>query len=227
MRKRWVLVGMVFLLLPWLTVGCGIAEEEYAAVVSDLNKAEQELQVVKAELEASQAKVSGLTASLEESETELKATKAKNSELTSSLGKNQTELEAAQAKVSELTASLEESESELTTTKSEYSSFKSEAKRLILLLDNALKLNHAILGTNAEILTDDLDGVRKGCLTITAILADLKDLKKAEFQALWEEAYVVEGAQWNLYFDPFERFMALHASRISDKAKWLIEHLTK
>jgi len=227
MRKRWVLVGMVFLLLPWLTVGCGIAEEEYAAVVSDLNKAEQELQAVKTELEASQAKVSGLTASLEESETELKATKAKNSELTSSLEKNQTELEAAQAKVSELTASLEESESELTTTKSEYSSFKSEAKRLFLLLDSALALNNAILGINAGVILNDMDTVYKECLNVSSELFQLKDKRIAEFNALWEEAFIETPQQWALYPAPFERFMALHASRISDKTTWLREHLNK
>ena len=227
MRKRWFLVGVIFLLVSWLFVGCGVAQEQYDAVVSNFNKAEQELQAVKAELETSQAKVSELTAGLEESQTELEVIRTTNSELISSLEKNQTELEASQAKVSELTASLEESESELKTTMSEYSFFRSEANRLFLLLDDALQLNHAILGTNSEILMDDLDGVREGCLTITAMLADLRDLKKAEFQALWEEAYVADEKQWNLYFEPFERFVVLHASRIEDKAGWLREHLTE
>ena len=65
MKKRWFLVGMIFLLLPWLLVGCGVAQEEYDAVVSDLGTSQQELQSVRAELETAQAKNSELTSSLE------------------------------------------------------------------------------------------------------------------------------------------------------------------
>jgi len=227
MRKRWYLVGMMLLLVPLLVVGCGVAQEEYDAVMTQLSGAQQEMQSVRAELEAAQAQVSELTASLDKTKAELEAEQAKNSELASNLGKTETELEATQTENSELTVSLDETKSELSSVRSEYGSFKSEAKRLFLLLDSALELNYAILGTNAEILTDDLDGVHKGCLTINARLADLKDLKKAEFEVLWEEAYTSTPQQWQLYREPFERFMWLHATRISDKATWLREHLSK
>ena len=48
MRKRWFLVGMIFLLVPWLFGGCGIAQEQYDAIVADLGKAQQEMQSLKA-----------------------------------------------------------------------------------------------------------------------------------------------------------------------------------
>ena len=91
----------------------------------------------------------------------------------------------------------------------------------------ALGLNHAILGINAKILTDDLDEVRKGCITVTGMLATLKDLEVAQFKALWEEAYTDTAEGWRLGYAQFERFMAFHASRVNSKAKWLREHLNK
>ena len=179
MRKRWFLVGVMFLLVLWLLVGCGIPQDQYDATVSDLSKAQQELQSVKSELETAQTKVSELTSSLEKSKTELEAAQAKNSELTSNLGKSQTELEVAQAKNSELTSSLEKSRSELSSVRSEYSSFKSEAKRLWTLLDGNLLLNHAILGIYSGDLLNDLDRIHDQCMIATGGLAELKDLKKA------------------------------------------------
>ncbi|GAI99454.1 unnamed protein product, partial [marine sediment metagenome] len=168
MRKRWFLLGMILLLVPWLTIGCGIAQEQYDAVVSDLTKAQQDLQSVRAELKASQAKNSELTSSLEETRGELKAAKS--------------ELEASQAKNSELTSSLEETKTELEATKSEYESFKSEGKRLLVLLAGNLGLNGPILGINSALLLKDLGPIPKRAETITSRLSTLKDLKKAELQ---------------------------------------------
>ncbi len=68
MRKQGIIVGIILLLVPWLAVGCGIAQEQYDAIVADLNKAQQELQSAKTELKTSQSKVSELTSRLGESE---------------------------------------------------------------------------------------------------------------------------------------------------------------
>ena len=119
MVRKWFLVGMVFLLLPWFLVGCGISQEVYDAVSSELSKAQQNLLSVEAELEAAKTKNSELTSSLGKNQDELEAAKTKNSELTSSLGKNQAELETAKTKNSELTSSLEETQTELKAIKSE------------------------------------------------------------------------------------------------------------
>jgi len=76
MAKRWLLIGGTLLLVPLLVVGCGVPQEQYAALASDLSKAQQELQSVKAELTAAQAKVSELTSSLERTQSDLEAAQA-------------------------------------------------------------------------------------------------------------------------------------------------------
>jgi len=76
MRKRWFLIGMILmiLLLPWLTTGCLVAQEDYDAVVAQLGTVQQEFQTVKSDLEAAQAKSSELASNLGKTETELEAT---------------------------------------------------------------------------------------------------------------------------------------------------------
>ena len=75
MRRQWFLVGIILLLVPWLVAGCGIAQEQYDAVVADLSQAQEGLQSVKTELAASQSKVSELTSSMEKGKAELEAAK--------------------------------------------------------------------------------------------------------------------------------------------------------
>ena len=84
MRKRWFLISSFLVLIALFAGGCGVSQDEYDTVVADLEKAQQELLVLKAELAASQSQVSDLTTSLEKGkanleaiETELKATKEK------------------------------------------------------------------------------------------------------------------------------------------------------
>ncbi|MFC1901463.1 hypothetical protein ACFLX3_00830 [Chloroflexota bacterium] len=220
MKKRWFLpVTLLILFLILSLTGCGVAQEEVDALLSDLTQAQKELESVKAELSLAQSEVTESKANMEKVVAELEASRAKNSELTSSLDKIQSELETARGESSELTSSLG-------TLQNEYSSFKSEAQRLFSLLDSSLALNHAILGANAGIMLNSTENTEKGCLNIVSKLASLKDIKLAEFQALWKEAYVTDGG-WKLYYEPFDRFMLLHAKRIVGKATALREHLLK
>ncbi len=188
MRKKWFLVGITLLLVPWLVVGCGIAQEQYDAVVADLSKAQQEVQSVKQEVQS----VKG-------------------------------ELAAAQAKVSEMTSSLEEAKTELETAQVEQEAFKSDLKSSLDLLDGYLVLNSAILDI-AEALPDDLDTVERVGFAISAEVALLGD---PEAQALWEEAFVVDGGQWNLFFEPFETFIDKNLDRIASKMKELGDKLAE
>lgn len=215
MKRRWFLVGTMFLLVPLILAGCGISQEVYDAAVSDLTKAQQELQSARAEMETTKAQVSELTSSLGKAETELKTaqselgtTKAKVTELTSSLDKAETELETAQ--------------SELKATKAEYEAFKTDTISSWYSLRANLGLNGPVLGINSGLLRDNLDDVEKHCTTLTGRLATLGD---AELEALWEQAYAVEGDQWNLYFEPFEKFMAAHSSRIISKSRAITKKL--
>ena len=204
MGRRWILVGIVFLLLPWLLVGCGVAQEMYDAVAADLSKAQQALQSVQAELEAAQSQVLELTSSLEE-------TQAKNSELTSSLEKtkselqaasaeltarvqkSQAELQAAQDKVSELTSSLEKVENELETIKSEYEAFKSEVESLLVLSkDQHVALQTASRDAKSAFFSRDYGAFRSADRTVKGILADLNDVTADRLRSLWNDAYDVE-----------------------------------
>ena len=49
MKNRLFLVAVLFVLLPWLLAGCGVAQEKYDSVVIERDKAQQELQLVKAD----------------------------------------------------------------------------------------------------------------------------------------------------------------------------------
>lgn len=123
MKKKVFLVGMIFLLVPWLLAGCGVAQEQYDAVVAETDKLQHELQSVKTELETTQAKVSELTLSLKKAETELETT--------------QNEMVTKQTKVSELTSSLEKAEAdnmalikEKESLQSEYAAVNDELTRI-------------------------------------------------------------------------------------------------
>ncbi len=98
MRKKWLLTVMILLLVPLVAAGCGISQEVYDSAVSEIDKAKEEFQAVKAELAAAEARVAELAPDLEEVKGELEAAR--------------TELEAVQGKVSELTASFEKAEAD-------------------------------------------------------------------------------------------------------------------
>ena len=106
MRKEWFFVGMIFLLVPWLLVGCGVSVEEYSKVVSGLASTQQELQSVKdqsaaaqAELETAQAELEGAQAKLEAAQAEL----VKSEETASTL---EAELQAANSETEKLGADV-------------------------------------------------------------------------------------------------------------------------
>ena len=57
MRKLLLLVGTLLLLTSFLFVGCGVADEQYDAVISDLEKVQQEILAVKIELQTLQTQL--------------------------------------------------------------------------------------------------------------------------------------------------------------------------
>jgi len=114
MRKRWFLVGMMFLLLPWLMAGCGIAQEVHNAVVTerdflaaDLQSFQGELDAAKSEVQSVQSELDTVQAELEQAQAEVESAQAKNSEMTSNLEKAEAELEAVQARLLEAKAEHE------------------------------------------------------------------------------------------------------------------------
>ncbi len=108
MRKRWILAGVIFLLLSWLLVGCGVAQEQYDTVVADLSKAQQELQTTRTELESVKSEISTTKSELESVKTSLTGSQSKVSELTSSLEKSKVDLETKQAELGRVKEELNE-----------------------------------------------------------------------------------------------------------------------
>ena len=203
MAMRRFFVGVILLLMSSLVVGCGIPQDQYDAVVSDVSVAQQELQSVKTELAAAQGKIS---------------------ELTSKLQKAETEAEAAQAELKTTQAKLETAQSDLDTTQAEYEAFKSDLKSLWLSFAANMRVNTGILGVNSFILLKEEGTLAKRATTVTGALARLND---PELKAIWEEAYVVEGERVSLYYQPFERFMAANNARMIKKGRALGDKLVE
>ena len=123
MLKKWFLVGMMFLLVPWLLVGCGISQEVYDAVVAERDSFVANLQSVQSELDAAKSKLQSIESELEDMNIELES-------VTGELGTTKSEVESAQ---SELTAK----ESELQSVESELESVKAELEEALTQLIEA------------------------------------------------------------------------------------------
>ena len=123
MRKRWFLVGMMFLLLPWLLAGCGIAQEVHDAVVAERDSLVANLQSVQGELDAAKSKLQSIQSELEGMDIKLKS-------ITGELDTAKSEAESTQ---SELTAK----ESELQSVWSELETVKAELEAALVKLIEA------------------------------------------------------------------------------------------
>lgn len=80
MNKRWLSVGLVFLMVTLLLAGCGISQDDYDAVVSerdsiseDLQASEMSLESTKMELQASKTELESIKTELQASKTELES----------------------------------------------------------------------------------------------------------------------------------------------------------
>jgi len=111
-RKRWFLVGMMFLLLPWLLVGCGVAQEVYDAVVAERDSLVANLQSVQSELDAAKSKLQSIESELEDMNIELKS-------ITGELDTTKSEVESAQSELTAKESELQSVESELETVKAD------------------------------------------------------------------------------------------------------------
>lgn len=76
MRKRWFLIAMMFLVIPWLIVGCGVPQVEYdslkstsAATQASLEKTTSDLTATKASLEQTQGVLTEREAEIDRLET--------------------------------------------------------------------------------------------------------------------------------------------------------------
>lgn len=222
MLRKWILIGTVCLLMSLILGGCGIAQEQYDAVNDDLDQARQALDISQGELDTAKAGLDSIKAELDSAKAELDSAKAELDTAKTDLDAATSGLEAAQSTNLGLTSSLGEARDELVITELAFEAFVYEVDSLWNPLDNYLGVNHDVLAVNAGILTDDTALVYAKCKDITTKLAVLND---TELQALWEPAFVESGAEWNLYYTPFERFMNKLDSRIQQMVMDIRESL--
>ena len=57
MRKLWLLTGIMLLLVSWLLIGCGVAQEQHDAVVAELNSAQTQIQSLQSELDTTKSEL--------------------------------------------------------------------------------------------------------------------------------------------------------------------------
>jgi hypothetical protein len=100
-------------------------------------------------------------------------------------------------------------------------------ERAWALLPGNLDLNEKILGINAALLLDELNAIPQFAEEVATALANLRDLKAAELQALWAEAYTIDDERWQLRYEPFVKFMILNNERISTKGEALNAQLNQ
>ena len=115
MKKQWFLVVMIFLLVPWLLVGCGVAQEMYDAVMAERDSLVAQLQSVQSELDATKSKLQSIQSELEDLGIELKSitgeldtAKSEAEVAESELADKESELQATQSELETLKAALEE-----------------------------------------------------------------------------------------------------------------------
>ena len=161
MKKKWFQVGILFLLIPLMTIGCGVAQEQYDTVVSDLSKSQQDLQTVKAELETSRANVSDLTANQEKLNSELATTQTKLSETSAEIERTKELLETTIAELEAKQDKLEEAQKELP-------AFKEDLLTQYGPLFGLLGLNDALSALTRAVLLNEKEEIPALAATVSA-----------------------------------------------------------
>jgi len=80
-KKRLLLVGMIFLLFPLFLVGCGVSEEVYNTVVAERDAAQAQVTNLQSDVSAIQAKYDDLKTDNDELKSEFETMQAKYEEL--------------------------------------------------------------------------------------------------------------------------------------------------
>lgn len=113
MRKRWFLVGMIFLLLSWLLVGCGISQEVYDTVVAERDSLTADLKSFQGELDAAKSKVQSVQSELDALKLELGSASSELESATGELETAKSELQSVQGELETMKSELEEALTQL------------------------------------------------------------------------------------------------------------------
>ena len=115
MRKRWFLVGMMFLLVPWLLVGCGVAQEVYDAAVAERDSLVANLQSVQSELDAAKSKLQLVQSELDKSKLELESVSGELESVSGELESAKSEFDAAKSELRSVQSELSATQSTIKT----------------------------------------------------------------------------------------------------------------
>jgi len=124
MGRRWILVGMMFLLLPWLLVGCGISQELYDAVIAERDSLMTQFQSVQSEFEAAKSELNSIQGELESIQSEFQSAKDELKAKISDLESVENELDTKTSALNSAKSQLDSSEAELNKVKDELSEIK-------------------------------------------------------------------------------------------------------
>lgn len=81
MRRKWLMFGVMFLLISLLLVGCGISEEAYNAVKAERDAVQAQVTNLQSEASAIKAEYDGLKADYDEIKSEFETLQAEHEEL--------------------------------------------------------------------------------------------------------------------------------------------------
>jgi len=145
MGRRWILIGMIFLLLPWFLVGCGIAQEEYDAVVAErdsyfskLQSTQNELISTKNDLSSAKVELQSIKIELDSTETELLVTKQEVSSAKDEVNSIEMELNMAEASLNSKKSELTEINDTLQTTRNVLAEREAELSYLQVSYDGLI-----------------------------------------------------------------------------------------
>lgn len=127
MRKRWLFVSLIFLVVASLLLGCGVSTEEYTKVVNDLVKAQHELQSIRDEAASVHDQLKSVETQLKSVETQFEVAQAELEEKVNI----ESSLEKALAKETELAGEINKLREEIATLQENNSSLTDELKNIM------------------------------------------------------------------------------------------------
>lgn len=114
----------MFLLVPWLLVGCGISQEIYDAVVAERDSLVANLQSVEGEFDAAKSELKSIQSELESIQSEFQSAKDELDTKISELQSIKDELDTKTSELNSAKSQLDSSEAELNKVKDELSEIK-------------------------------------------------------------------------------------------------------
>lgn len=196
MRKRWFMVGMIFLLVPWLLVGCGISKEVHNTVVAERDTAQAQVSTLQGELSEAEAQIASIQSELDTANSELQSARGELETVESQLESVSDELSITKSELQSVQNELNKAKTELQSTHSDLSQvaalYSSLAKKL-RLGEQVFAYNSARLQWSEAVDEGNKDEEKRLRLLILSIFKShdslVEDVGDAELSRLWGESW--------------------------------------